>query len=318
MRPVRTCRGAMLASLAAAALGGCPKCPDTMVPMDRLVDDYNANAARVPRLKASAKIAATITDSKGRSFPWGSTSPLARPNGVLMLGKGPGKLGPHNFVLIGRETASVELFRVGSNAEEGLYYFWFRFGKHGQAWWGRNELAGAPGVEGLPMEPGQLLAVLSVCELPTDYTDAPTVAMTMDTDPKRCAYVLTYIDRQPITRRLGFRREVYFHWGPDKKPPFLVRFFDNRGRRIMTAHLDKYRPVRLGDDAPEGASAPVMPTDIRIDWPERKSSVHLVLSDMTIERIGNPKKATRFEAYAPPDIPKIQVDAHIRRGGPDR
>jgi len=250
---------------------------------------------------------------------------------VLMLGKRPGKLGPQDFVLIGRETASLELFRVGCNVDEGVYYLWYRFRQHGQAWVGRNELAGAPGVQGLPLDPNQLLAVLSVCELPDDYTDAPTVAMTMDTDPQRCAYVLTYIDRQPITRRLGFRREIYFHWGPDKKPPFLsgdvdkkqrrpfmVKFFDNRGRRIMTAMLDKYKPIRLAEDAPKGAAPPVMPTDIRIDWPEKNNSVHLVLSDMTAERIGNPKKATRFDAYVPPDIPVVQVDARVRRGGPDR
>lgn len=332
MRAIRTRASALPAAVlmyVGTGLIGCAKCPDTMVPMDQLVDEYNANAARVPRLWARAKIAATITTPDGVSLPWGSASPLATPNGLLVLEKGPSKLGPHYFVLVGREL-NHELFRVGSHVDEGVYYFWYRFGKYGRAWVGRNKLAGAPGVTGLPMDPSQLLAVLSVCELPTDFTDAPTVAMTMDSDPANCAYVLTYIDRQPVTRRLGFRREVYFHWGKDKPPPclsgavdkkqrrpFMVKFFDNRGVRIMTAHLDKYKPVEPGEDAPDGAAPPTMPTDIRIDWPAKKSRVHIVLSEMTARRKGNPRKAARFEAYKPEPVPVVLVDAHIRTPGGD-
>lgn len=329
MNARRTGIAAAAAWAAGLALTGCARCPHAMVSMDRLVDEYNANAARAPRLWARAKIAVGMTTRDGLAVSWGSTSPLAASNGLLVLAKGPNRLGPHYFVLVGREL-NQELFRVGSNVDEGLYYFWYRFGKQGRAWVGRNKLAGAPGVEGLPMDPTQFLAVLSICELPTDFTDAPTVAMTMDTDPASCAYVLTYIDRQPVTRRLGFRREVYFHWGKDKPPPclsgdvykkqrrpFMVKFLDDQGRRIMTAHLDKYRPIDPADDAPQGAQPPVMPTDIRIDWPEKNSRVHIVLSEMTAGRKGDPRRASRFKAYVPQNIPIIRVDDHISTGGRD-
>ncbi|MFP3938018.1 MAG: hypothetical protein ACLFVW_06715 [Phycisphaerae bacterium] len=294
----------------AAALCGCPpSCPETAVSVETLVEEYNENASSVPRLWARAKVAVTLTDEKGRSFSWGSTSPLATPNALLLLGKGPEQTGPHDFVLIGRETAAVELFRLGSNVDEGVYYLWYRFGEHGQAWFGRHEYAGAPGVEQLPLDPNQLVSVLSVSELPDDFTTLPVAAMTLSRDP--CAYVVSYIDRQPVTGKILFRREVYFRWSDDRpRRPFRVNLFDNNGDRVMTAELDRYRPVGdTGRDDP-----PEMPTDIRISWPQRRSSVHLVLSDMTAEDRWS-RKATGFRRFLPGDIPITQVDAHLEARG---
>jgi len=235
--------------------------------------------------------------------------------------------------------------------EEGKYYFWYQVGKNRQAWVGRNELAGAPGVAGLPIDPHQLITVLSACALPRDFTDAPTLMKTMDTDPGKCAYVLTYVDRQPVSKRLGPRREIYFHWGEDKPAPswqetlggatpdqllakvkgmpFIVRFLDIRGRRIMTAYLDKYKPVDPPDPAEAEtkeaaawakaavASPALVPTDIRIEWPEKKSSIRVVLDEMTSKRKGNVPKATSLR-YLPEGIPVRQVDAHIRVRRPAR
>jgi len=306
--------------LAACCLGlpaaGCtPPCPKTLISMDQLVDDYNANAARAPRLWARAKI-------DGKLAGLGSLRGI---NGILVLSKdSDNKLGPYDFLLRAREMEGE--LRVGSSVDEGLYYLWYGFGQKGSAWAGRLKLAGAPGVTGLLIDPNQLLAVLCICPLPADFTDAPTVAMTMDTRPEHCAYVLTYIDRQPVTRRLGFRREVYFNWshkppaGPWWKKlfappptelaqprPFMVKFFDDQGRRIMTAKLKDYKPIDTTGMENPPTVAPVMPTDIHIDWPERNSSVHIVLSEMTARTRGNPKKV--------PDSRIIWVDEHIAGKG---
>lgn len=298
-----------LCVLAGALLGCPPSCPETAVPIETLVAEYNETASAVPQLWARAKLAVTLTDERGRSFSWGSTSPLAVPNALLLLGKGLEPTGPHDFVLIGRETAAVELFRLGSNVDEGVYYLWYRFGDYGQAWFGRHKYAGAPGVEQLPLDPNQLISVLSVTELPDDFTTLPAVALTFSRDP--CAYVVTYIDRQPVTGKILFRREVYFRWSDDEPcRPFRVNLFDNDGQRVMTADLDNYRPVA----GTVRETPPLMPTDIRINWPQQGSRVHMVLSDMTIEDRWS-RAATGFARFLPDDIPVMQVDANTRTEG---
>ncbi|MFW6132668.1 MAG: hypothetical protein ACOC8F_02135 [Planctomycetota bacterium] len=345
-----TVRAVALAALA-GALAGCPKpCPETAVGVDQLIAEHNANAAAVPRLWARARMRITLRDPQGRTFSWGSASPLATPNGLLLLGKGRNPLGPHDFVLVGRELAGVELFRVGSCAAQGVYYCWYRLGEASAAYWGRHEYAGAPGVDALPIDPNQLLAVLGVCAVPSDLTELPTVALTMQTDP--CAYVLTYVDRRPVSGQIGFRRKVYFRWSDDApRRPFRVDLISPEGRRVLTARMSDYRPIAgasagdadagvdpeawLGgaepgddadaDDAAERhaeAARPVMPTDIvieRVPWGDDADRavadvrrVHLRLSDMTTADKWD-RGACRFD---PPTERVVQVDRGVEDAAP--
>lgn len=307
--------------LCTAALGaaGCPRqCPRTRVSIDELLREYNSNAAAVPRLWARARIAVTLADDKGRTFTWGQTSPLSAPNGLLLLFKGPGKLGPHDFVIVGQEIAGVELFRVGASTEQGIYYFWYNLGGNSGAWWGRCDRAGAPGIKQLPIDPNQLLAVLGICEMPDDLTSLPSVALTISTSP--CAYVLSYLDRQPVTGRVGFRREVYFHWDDKElRRPFLINFIAPDGRRVMSATLKDYKPIELHGAGQELKAAPVMPTDIEIQtiaWPDDAGHtpvrrIHLVLTDITTQDKAL-REACRFN---PPPGELIQVDAGVELPG---
>jgi len=312
---------AMLAAvclLATAVVSGCkPKCPEVRLSLDRLVAEHNANAGRIERLWARAKIRVELPGG----LAWGSTSPLAAPNGRLLLEKSGDPLGPQDFVLIGGESLAMELFRIGSSTAEGIYYFWYSLGgRGGKAWWGRHELAGAPGVKDIPIEANQLLSVLSVCALPSDFTRLPTVALSMSCDP--CAYVLTYIDRQPLTGRILFRREIFLTWDDRRPPrPFRINLFDNTGRRIMTARVKNYRPLKTAEATEH---PPVMPTDIEIAWPEKHSKVHIILSEMTTEdkwdvsaclfRI--PETNALPGGLSPGDV--VQVDAGLVSGGPGR
>lgn len=302
--------------IATAALGmvilfaaGCTQCPQTRVSMEKLIADHNANAAPVTRLWARVKMDVTVMDPKGRTFALNS----ATPNGLLVLRKPPGRLGLCDFALVGRQSGQ-ELFRVGSSIDEGVYYFWYRFGGSARAWWGRREFAGAPGVTALPIDPHQLLAVLGIGELPSDFTKLPTVAMTMSKSP--CAYVLTYIDRQSVTGRILFQRRMYFRWADDKPPkPFLVEFLSPDGEPVMAAKLKNYKPIALAGDS-------VMPTDITLEItqsrPDERANpirrIHMVLSQMTTaDKWDN--SAVRFDENIPPGIEKTQIDAHIKPSG---
>jgi hypothetical protein len=276
-------------------LAGCAKyAPETHVGREQLVKDYNDHAKAVDRLWARAKIRVSFQEP-GQLIPlgWGSTSPLASPNGLLLLSE-TGKTGTApDFVLIGRETLAVELFRLGSSVEQGLYYLWYKFGDRSGAWWGELRYAGAPCATDIPMDPTQLAAVLAVTDLPDEQVDIPAVTLRFTHLPgqklgsgERPAYVLSYIDRQAVTNRIVARRDIYFPWSDDPavpRRPYRIEFYDNDGHRRLVASLDDYKPVDLDDDTP-AEDCPTMPSDIRLEWstPEGgTNSMHIVLSEMT-------------------------------------
>lgn len=306
-------------------LGGCvAPCPRDIFPVERIVQEYNANATAMPRLWARAKIAVSFPGPAGIPVQWGSTSPLATPNGLLLLAKNPqAPFGPHNFVLIGREVAAVELFRIGSSIEQNAYYMWYRFGDNSACWWGKHQFAGGPGVVGLPIDPNQLLAVLSVIALPGDLTQPPLVAVSMLDQPgdlcrpRRCEYVLTYIDRQPVTRKLLFRREIHLPWKQGELPsrPDHLTFLDSLGKRVMTATLDNYREVKLVGPGTSPGRTAFIPTDIRIQWPDRSSQVSIVLTEMSTKDVVDPEAFFLFDEDGHvPGIPAdrvTQVDKHL-------
>jgi len=291
-------------------LAGCVKPPATMLSRAQLVGQYNANARQVPRLWARAKIALLIRDEQGRLIPWGSTSPLASPNGLLLLAKD--RPGQADFTLIGRE-AGQELFRLGIGPRGAggpdAYYLWYKLGQQGQAYWGLRALAGAEGIDELPLDPVHLVGVLGVVELPDDFTRLPTVAVTMQDKPPY-AYVATYVDRQPVSGDILFRRRLYLRWSDTAPPrPFRMDLLDNAGRTVMVADLADYQGIAAAD-VPAGESAPVMPADITLTWPGRGSRIHIVLSEMTAADTWD---ATALEYRPPPGLASRQVDAPLVR-----
>jgi hypothetical protein len=293
--------------LVAALLAGCAtEPPKTAVTLEQLVAEHNASAGRVEKLWANAAISVTMPSRRG-NFNWTFSS------GTLLLGKSPEHpLGPYNFVLIGKEAGS-DAFRLGSNVEQNVYYLWARFGDDGQIYRGRLNLAGAPGVD-IPVDPTQLPAVLNVLEWPSDLTQIPTVTMTLHQGvckgllcyKPEYAYVLTYIDRQPLSNRILFKREVLVRWS-DTEPrrPYQVNFIDPAGKRVMIAKLADYKSIDLGEDADKSAPPVMMPTDIDITWPEKGSRIHLVLSDMTTTK-GLPEGASKL--VPPGNLPTTFVD----------
>ena len=84
------CRLPLVAAVLACLLaGGCapPPCPTRHASLEKLVDDYNANAAKVDRLWARVRWQVDLSDAKGHRVSAGSVSPLSAPNGYLMLAK---------------------------------------------------------------------------------------------------------------------------------------------------------------------------------------------------------------------------------------
>jgi hypothetical protein len=296
----------LVAAIAAAAIfAGCcgpfvwaKPCPREFLGQEELVARHNANAERAPRLWARAAVQAHLVDSKGRAVDWGST--LLAPNAILCLEKesAGGPLGPHDFVLIGSEMGEP-IFRLGTSVRDGVYYLWTNVGSSAGGLYGQTALAGAPGAGALPMNPLDLVSVLGITPLPEDFTRAPTVLMRLNDTPCECAYVLTLVDRQPVTGRLVARRDVYLEWEANREPrAFRVDLLDEAGRVAMTARLKDYKPVAVvgAEGAPSdppaaspaepiGAAEALVPTDIEIVWPKTGSRIRIVLSEMKTKRV---------------------------------
>ena len=303
-------RHTVIVALASAALlAGCvPKgeyfyCPEKVVELDELVTGYNANARRVPQLWARAAI--TI---EADGVAWGSAS-KKHSNALLLLKKGDSPTAEPNFLVVGRESG-VEIFRMGTDAKAGLYYLWLMLGNQGRAYYGQQKFSGAPDVKAMPIDPGQLLEVLGVTELPPlSAKSMPTVMVEMRGKPIP-AYVVRYADRQPVTGHVKQWREVSYRWG-EKGPGqvFRVRLFDAKGLCRVTAEVDDYEPIKIDGDGP----APMMPTTIRMHWPMIKgvqpaSRLTLRLSEMsTTKRFS--LKAFGFADHLPAGMPEpVQVD----------
>ena len=315
-----------LFSLFVIVAGGCGQpLPKTQVSLETLVAEYNANAVGVPMLAAYAEIDfATYHEATGLPLPWWNS-----PNGLLRLKKGPHPLGTHDMVLIGREV-SKQVLRVGTSRKDGVYYMWILM-PEAKAMWGRTDLAGAPGIKLLPIDPTGLQAVLGICQLPADQSSTPAVTLQMDTKAGRYAYVLSYVNRQPVSNKFVVRREFRFGWD-EERPNWLaellwgkyrpqrleeINFFDAHGRKMMSAAVSNYKPVDISTLDNPPATAPIMPTDIRITWfndrKRKTASVRLRLTQMTAEEMWD-TEVCEFLKNVPGDIPLdkiIQVDKDI-------
>ncbi|MBT3198427.1 MAG: hypothetical protein HN350_00765 [Phycisphaerales bacterium] len=304
----------VLLALLLVAAGGCtPPIPNTQITLGQLVSEYNTNASGVKMLAAYAEIDyIEYHDITGLGLTlWSS------PNGLLRMKKGKNPLAPGDMVLIGREM-SQQVMRVGTSLKDKAYYMWALMPKK-LAMWGHLELAGAPGIRQLPIDPTGLQAVLGICQLPADQSKTPAVTLQMDTTPGEYAYVLRYVNRQPVSKHLLQRREYRFTWGDDK-PRRLeeVNFYNALGRKVMTAEVSDYQPIDIASMTNPPAAAPVMPTDITITWfndrQQKTNAVHLKLSQMTTDEEMWDIEVCEFLSNLPSEIPAqsvIQVDKAI-------
>jgi len=304
----------VLLSLLLVAAGGCtPPIPKTQVTLGELVSEYNANASGVPMLAAYAEIDyIEYHDTTGLGLTlWSS------PNGLLRMKKGENPLAPGDMVLIGREITQ-QVMRVGTSMKDKTYYMWTLMPET-LALWGHLELAGAPGIRQLRIDPTGLQAVLGICQLPSDQSKTPAVTLQMDTTPGRYAYVLRYVNRQPVSNHFLQCREYRFAWG-DEKPRLLeeVNFYNSLGRKVMTAEVGDYQPIDIANMKNPPDAEPVMPSDITItlfnERQQKTSAVHLKLSQMTTDEEMWDIEVCEFLSNIPSEIPAqsvIQVDKAI-------
>jgi len=305
------------ALVAAMAPVGCIEpMPTSRVTLGELVAEHNDNARAIPRVWARARIHTALPNPEGGApISWGSTSPVALPNGLLLVDKGEGGADACSFVLIGRELAGVELFRFGVCRSENVYYFWHNVGGAPTAYWGSLDDAADATATALAIDPRDLLAVLGVTEMPAAQTNIPAVALTMDPTPGAYAYVLHHLVRLDREGRIGLRRQTHVRWS-DTQPrhAFMTRFFNDVGTCVMTAQQMNYIPVADGDEA----TPPVMPSLVQILWPSNNTRIDVALSEITAADKWD-AEACLFRKNLPAGITEdriIQMQPHSERRAP--
>jgi hypothetical protein len=233
-----------LAALLFGAWGCCSvKCPDptSLVGVETIVTDYNHNADKVPYLWSRAHVKILIHDP-GSGVPIFRYGDLVGDfNGLVLLEKDPeNPAGPANFLLKVGEPGGNTVFALGNSLVDGMYHLWYRKDEP-VAWVGPTDLAGAPGTS-IPIDPLLLANVFTIKPLP-DLKALPVVTQRIQTQCK-CAYVLTYAARQPVTGNILARGEYVFPWLP-KGPGKLqeIRFFDPVGMVALRAEVGDYRSI---------------------------------------------------------------------------
>ena len=325
----------VLLLLAVVCGGGCcststRNCPEFVAPLETVVAEFNTNAAAVNWLSAEVRISMTVQDTSGWSYTWGGL--LGSKNGKVLFEKNPrSPQGPHYFAFVGKE-AGREVFWLGVSPDEGLYYIWFQMGDRGGAWVGQTALSGSPGQTAMPIDPLGMVSLLNVTPLPQG-DELPIAPMTVegpiirDGSRQPPSYVLSYVDRQPVTGKPICRREIYFEWTPperqDFRKPYKIAFISPEGRRMMTAYLSQY--AEIADSQTADGRPAVVPTRIELEntpWP----GVQTVLKSMSITLLevhsvrdedndGNPKVASKFRQNLP-NVPIHWIDGPLQKGTP--
>ena len=311
--------------LACVVLVGCgPKprlCPDTVYTVEDLVAQNNANAAKVPQLRARAElIRVKYTNEQNQSKEYSL-------EGTLDLRKAPDDpFGTQDFMLRGKVGLGAEVFRLGTDAKNQLFYLRIQVpGETGdtRGCWGRT--ADLPGLQAAStgkqggisgFDPAQLLTVLGVMPWPADFD---TVLSNELSDI--CAYEVQFLGPRPgggvrLTRKVWLDR-----YEPSHRPT-RVQLYDSLGRVTMDARLGKYRAIQTADPEEQW---PVMPTDIQANWPLAKFSMRLVFTDpdglltgggetrslTTLENATMPPTGFDVKAVAPEmlDLPQMGLQA---------
>ena len=117
--------------------------------------------------------------------------------------------------------------------------------------------------------------------------------------------------------------DIYFNWSDTLlRHPFRVELFNGEGEQTMVAELAKYKTINTGE-GPE--NSPKIATDIKITFPQNRSKIHIVLSEMTTDPDKGQAEVCRFRDIDTNELPArlrdqevIYIDSAGQLGGPDR
>jgi hypothetical protein len=210
-----------------AVLCGCAKVPRGLEPysgptlaMAQLVEQINANNAKVGTLRSPHTFEATLVDDKGksRSFSGGGYLLFMKPDNLLLTAGG-----------------VIPYFEIGANDQR--YWFTAFPDEVSTQWWGDKQKLTDEAARQIPIRPDLLLEVLGVSAIETNFLQPPVPVMRFNNDAR--AYMLVW--NRPLRDRWAAEKEVWYD--VDTKLPRLVNLFDANGRVILRAYLSDHQAI---------------------------------------------------------------------------
>lgn len=298
-RFIRARRGlAVAGSILLLASSGCPPRDGPVFEPPRdieardtsaIVETINANAARLdhPLWSAGISAYALLTDKDGREHSYNL-------EGTLLFQS------PRNLRVDLRPGLGERVMGLGSNDE--TFWLWIEPELRLMRW-GRHRNAGLPCCEEMPVRPDQLLSALALTGLPGAeegmYGPVRDFGKTYD--------VLTYHRGAP---RFDCRKYYV-----ERVPPYMVRLVrikDERGRDVMSAFLDDFRPA--------WEDGPLVPHAVSVFWPAEGGRLTITAASYAKKSPGevSPRAFRLPDRDAlPAGIERIiQIDAACERASP--
>jgi hypothetical protein len=254
--------------------------------MAQVVQDINANNAKIKTLRAAHSFQATLVDEKGKSHTFSG-------DGYLLFAK------PDNLLLTAGNSI-LKFFEVGSNDKQ--YWFTAFPDEVSTQWFGDKERLTDAAARQIPIRPDLILEVLGVSTIDTDFLTPPVPVMRFNNDAD--AYMFTW--NRPLTNRWIAEKEVWY----DRKTrlPRLVLLFDANGRILLRAYLTDPKPVKNTGGA-------MIASRYDLFFPENKSHMNFRITDSpeipdTIQkgRIKIPNPAS----FAFPEEPGVKKQIEIK------
>jgi len=245
-----------LLTLSLLAATGCAHVPPGPTPyygptqtMAQVVQDINANNAKIKTLRAAHSFQATLVDEKGKSHTFSG-------DGYLLFAK------PDNLLLTAGNI--IKFFEVGSNDKQ--YWFTAFPDEVSTQWYGDKERLTDQAARQIPIRPDLILEVLGVSTIDTDFLTPPVPVMRFNNDAD--AYMFTW--NRPLTNRWVAEKEVWY----DRKTrlPTLILLFDANGRIILRAYLSEPKPVK-------NTAGSMIASRYDLFFPENKSHMSFHITD---------------------------------------
>jgi hypothetical protein len=277
------------------SIAGCPPRPDGIYrgptqSLDQVVAGINRNNRALPTLWARHYFEANIVEKSAE----GQTTTFVNGGGALMV------LKPRDFYFTGgKEGTGVRLVEMGSNNSE----FWLTIPQRNTIWHGRHRPATRPTAANMPLRPDLVLEVLGIGDIDANLVAEPAPVLRFNNDER--VYMIVWQARG--ADRWYAVKEIWYDLAT--LLPLKVLLFDGDGRVVLRANLSKHQSIAL-EGIPQDAW-PKVATDLRLFFPQTRSTLWLELSSVQLQNKGRPR-AGSIQYDPDPGFRIIEVEENPR------
>lgn len=229
-------------------------------PIDKVLNDINENARRIPTLRGTGSFQATIVEQGKSHFINGQVT--------LLFSR------PDSLRLIGKKDIAGGVFDLGCNDER---YWLIVRGQQSTMWTGQRKNLDRLSPEKIPVRPDLVMEVLGIQTISMDLLQPPVPVMRFNNDAD--AYMLVW--NQKLQDRWVAQKEIWYDRA--SKLPRLVILFDQTGRVVLRAYLSNHKQ-------PDQASAAMVATTYRLFFPDSGSKISIDLDDIALKRNNAPNQ----------------------------